>query len=448
MDTFEQEIENFLEQWPQVEFIDLIFTDLNATARGKRIPVSALPKICNGIYLPVSTNSLSIMGSVIEETGLGEAIGEPDNICYPVLGSLTTTGKPHVAQLMLTMMDENGEKPSPLAIRNILSDLVDKLHHKGLFPVIALELEFYLLDKKRTQTGAIQAPINPVTSNREVNTEVYDVNSLDDYEGFLSDFNEQAKKQNLNTSGVLIESAPGQFEVNFNHSQAVLLACDQIVYAKRLIRQVAHKHNFDVTFMAKPFATTAGSGKHIHISVVNQQGNNLLSDKQGNESALFSQMMSAMLVMIPSSIALLCPNVNSYRRFVPGMYIPIKADWGNNNRGVALRIPSSNSQNRRIEHRIAGADVNPYILTAIVLASVLASDQFKAESRPSELDENAQHFPLRMSEALNILLDNELLSKYLTKEFLTLYKTCKEIELVEFEANITPLEVEWMLYSA
>ncbi|PKH01389.1 glutamine synthetase [Psychromonas sp. MB-3u-54] len=448
METFENEIVDFLQKWPDVEFIDLIFTDVNATPRGKRIPVSALPKVVKGIYLPVSTISLNIVGSVVEEAGLGEEIGEPDNICFPVLGSLAPTAKVNVGQLLLTMMDAQGKGTNPLAIRNILSDLVDKLHYRGQFPVIALELEFYLLDKKRAADGSIQAPINPVKNQRENTTEVYDVNGLDDYEDFLTAFNTQAERLNLNTSGMLIESAPGQFELNFNHQQDVLNACDQLIYAKRLIRQVATQYDFDVTFMAKPFATTAGSGKHIHISVVDQQGDNLLSDKDGNESPLFSKMMAAMLAMIPSSIALLCPNINSYRRFSTGMYTPVKANWGKNHRGVALRVPSSNGQNRRIEHRIAGADVNPYILTAVVISSVLASEHFSPQQCPPALDEKSMVFPLRMPEALDKLLHNEMLNEYLTPEFLKLYKVCKESELAEFEKTVTALEVDWMLYSA
>ncbi|MEH6452726.1 MAG: glutamine synthetase family protein [Psychromonas sp.] len=448
MDPFENEITDFLQKWPDIEFIDLIFTDVNATPRGKRIPISALPKVVKGIYLPVSTISLNIVGSVVEEAGLGEAIGEPDNICFPVQGSLAPTAKNNVGQLLLTMMDEQGDKPNRLSIRNILSDLVDKLHSRGQFPMIALELEFYLLDRKRAADGSIQAPINPVKNNREMKTEVYDVNGLDDYEDFLSAFNAQAKRLNLNTSGMLIESAPGQFELNFNHQNDVLNACDQVIYAKRLIRQVATQFDFDVTFMAKPFADEAGNGKHIHISVVDQQGDNLLSDKAGNESPLFLQMMAAMLDMIPSSIALLCPSINSYRRFSTGMYTPVKANWGKNHRGVALRVPSSNGQNRRIEHRIAGADVNPYILTAVVISSVLASEHFTALQCPPALDEKSNTFPLRMPEALEQLLNNELLNEYLTPEFLTLYKVCKESELAQFEKTITTLEVDWMLYSA
>jgi gamma-glutamylputrescine synthase len=251
----------------------------------------------------------------------------------------------------------------------------------------------------------------------------------------------------LNTSGALSESAPGQFEINFNHSKDVLRVCDEIVIAKRLIRQVAHRHGFDATFMAKPFGDQAGNGMHIHLSLVDEAGNNHFSHQDGSASNLFYQTMAAMLAQTSDSMALICPNVNSYRRFVPGAYVPTKADWGENHRGVALRVPISDSKNRRIEHRIAGADVNPYILAAVVLSAVLASENYTKEQCPSSLSDDAIDLPLRMSEALDQLEHSEL-AQYISKEFIDLYLACKRSELAEFERAITPMEIDWMLHSA
>lgn len=447
MDTFESEIKNFLQKWPETEFVDLVFTDINATPRGKRIPVNALKKVVNGVPLPVSTITLSNAGSVIEEAGLGEALGEPDHICMPIPGTLTPTANPSVAQLLLSMMDSSGEKPSRLFIRNVLEQILDTLHKDGKYPVIALELEFYLVDKKRAENGLVRPAHNPTKNRQEKDTAVYDIDSLDDYAAFLSDLNTAAQKQDLNTSGALSESAPGQFEINFNHTDDVLKACDQLIFAKRLIRQVAHQHNFDVTFMAKPFAHEAGNGQHIHMSVVDEHGENLFSNSNGDASPLFYQTLAAMIHAIPSSIALLCPNVNSYRRFSLGSYTPTKADWGENHRGVALRIPMSDSSNRRIEHRIAGADVNPYVLASVVLSSVLAAPHFTPEQCPPPLSKNSASIPTRMSDALAELEQGEF-GQYLSEEFIHIYSACKQSELTEFETAVTPLEVEWMLHTA
>lgn len=447
MESYLQEVKNFRQKWPEIEFIDLIFTDINATPRGKRIPVEGLEKLAKGVALPMSTISLDNKGNVVEEAGLGEELGEPDNMCFPVANTLMPTAKSQTGQLMLTMMDESGKHPNPLFIRNIVSQMVETLHRQDRFPCIALELEFYLVDKKRGSRGELLTAINPTKQTRECDTEVYDLDGLDDYADFLSDLNDTALAQGLNTSGALSESAPGQFEINFNHSKDVLRACDEIIIAKRLIRQVAHQHGFDATFMAKPFDEQAGSGMHIHLSLMNEAGDNLFSSKTGDASDLFYQTMAAMLTQTADAMALICPNVNSYRRFVPGAYVPTFCNWGENHRGVALRVPLSDDKNRRIEHRIAGADVNPYILAAVVLCSVLASDQYTKAQCPPPLNEHAVELPQRMSEALD-QLENSELSRYLSDDFVGIYLACKRSELAEFERQITPLEIDWMLHSA
>ncbi|MBD8511271.1 glutamine synthetase [Photobacterium sp. CAU 1568] len=448
MNGFKEEVKNFKQKWPEIRFVDLLFTDINATPRGKRIPVEAVEKIEKGVYLPLSTISLSIEGNVVEEAGLGEALGEPDHICYPVPGTLTTTFNPEVGQVMLTMMDESGSQPTDLCIRSVLVSLLEQLHQREQFPVVAIELEFYLLDKNRGVKGAIQPPLNPIHHDREYRSDVYNVENLDDYSAFLRDLNDAAVAQELNTSGALSESAPGQFEINFNHQQDVVNACDQVILAKRLIRQVAQAHDFDVTFMAKPYADEAGNGKHMHLSVVDKDGKNLFSDKEGEASPFYYQTLAAMLAMMPDSMALLCPNVNSYRRFSASMYTPTHANWGENHRGVALRIPMSDSHNRRIEHRIAGADVNPYVLASVLLAGLLASERFTFEQCPPQLADKAVELPLRMPDALIKLASSELMSMYLPQSFISLYLACKQRELADFEKAVTPLEIEWMLHSA
>lgn len=447
MESFLQEVKNFRQNWPEIEYVDLIFTDLNATPRGKRIPITSLDKLAKGVALPLSTITLDTKGAVVESAGLGEDLGEPDHLCFPVANTLIPTAKPETGQILLSMMEADGKTPNRLFIRNIVESMLAKLHAKNQYPVVALELEFYLIDKIRGENGELQTAINPTKKRRETDTEVYDVDGLDDYADFLADLNKAANEQGLNTSGALSESAPGQFEINFNHSQDVLNVCDEIIFSKRLIKQVAHKHGFDATFMAKPFLEEAGNGQHMHLSLVDAQGNNLFTQEDDTASPLFYQTLTAMLSHISDTMALLCPNVNSYRRFVPGSYVPTKADWGENHRGVALRIPISDGKNRRIEHRIAGSDVNPYILAAVVLSAVLASENYLPEQCPPPVSDNAVELPTRMSDALTQLEHSEL-GDYLPRDFIEMYLTCKRSELAEFERIITPLEIDWMLHSA
>ena len=133
----------------------------------------------------------------------------------------------------------------------------------------------------------------------------------------------------------------------------MLEACDDALALKRLVRLMAEKHKMHATFMAKPYEEHAGSGMHIHISMQNNRGENVLSDAEGEDSPLLKKMLAGMIDLMPSSMALLAPNVNSYRRFQPGMYVPTQASWGHNNRTVALRIPCGDRHNHRVEYRVA-----------------------------------------------------------------------------------------------
>lgn len=161
MESYLQEVQNFKQKWPDIEFIDLIFTDINATPRGKRIPIDALEKLNKGVALPLSTITLDTKGNVVETAGLGEDLGEPDNLCYPISGTLMPTAKEQVGQLLLSMMDETGQHPNPLFIRNILASILQTLHAKDQYPCVALELEFYLIDKTRGENGEPLTAINP-----------------------------------------------------------------------------------------------------------------------------------------------------------------------------------------------------------------------------------------------------------------------------------------------
>ncbi len=448
MKNYKQELQNFLQKWPDIHYIDLIFPDINGTPRGKRVSISAAKKLGSGVYLPASTVTLDVKGEVVEEAGWGQEMGEPDYLCLPITETLTPTVDPKVGQILLTMMDDTGQQPFQLAPRQVLDKLVKTLHQRHQFPVMAVELEFYLLDTQRSPNGDIQLPINPKTCSREINGEVYNLANLDDYSAFLTDVNAAAAQQNLNISGVLAESAPGQFEINFHHQQNILQLCDHVILTKRMIRQIAKNHGYDVTFMAKPFADEAGNGQHVHVSIVDDKNHNLFSQPNGEPSDFFYQSLCANIQIAPQAMALLAPHINSYRRFGLGMLTPTVVNWSHNNRSVALRIPPSTADNRRFEHRIAGADVNPYLLCATVLAGLIYAEKLSAEQCPPAQAENPEALPQRLSEALKALHASEILTDLLGAAFIDTYITCRANELREFDHFVTPKEIEWMLHSA
>ncbi|WP_269801896.1 glutamine synthetase family protein [Zobellella maritima] len=450
---FEKEVATYLASYPETQYVDVLLTDLNGIFRGKRMPVSALEKLEAGCFFPGSVFAMDMRGNVVEETGIGQDLGEPDLPCFPIPGTLVPSASDPelVAQVLLTMSTEDGQ-PFPLEPRNVLARLWNMLKARGLHPVVAMEVEFYLVDRERDEEGGLQPPRSPLTQKRDTHSQVYSVDNLNNFADILAEIDHLAELQGLPADGAVAEAAPGQFEINLFHTDDVLAACDQALAIKRLIRLVAEQHEMDATFMAKPYEQHAGSGLHVHISVVDEAGNNLFADAGGEDSPLLHQALSGLLGLMSDSMALLAPNINAFRRFQPGMYVPTQASWGHNNRTVALRIPCGDDDARRIEYRVAGADANPYLVMATVLAGVLHGlDNRLPLPAPvvgNGLEQEGVPFPTRQSEALQIFSASEPMKRYLGEEFVRVYHTCKYDELIEFERRVTDIELEWMLKNA
>ena len=451
--AFAREVKAYLDRYPQTEHIDVMLTDLNGAFRGKRIPVAGLLKIEKGCYFPASVFAMDILGNVVEEAGLGQDLGEPDRRCVPVAGTLipSATDPQYIGQLLLTMQDEDGT-PFDVEPRNVLNRLWQQLRMQGLFPVVAVELEFYLIDRQRDAEGYLQPPCAPGTQDRNTQSQVYSVDNLDRFADVLSDIDELARLQHIPADGAVAEASPGQFEINLHHTDDVLAACDHALALKRLVRLVAEKHGMQATFMAKPYEEHAGSGMHIHISVINGKGENVLAQADGEDAPLLKKALAGMIDLMPASMALLAPNVNSYRRFQPGMYVPTQASWGHNNRTVALRIPCGDRNSHRVEYRVAGADANPYLVMAAVLAGIvhgLDNDLPLPDAvEGNGLEQEGAPFPIRQSDALHEFQVHPAMRQLLGDRFCTVFHACKNDELIQFERLITETEIEWMLKNA
>lgn len=451
--SFEQEMARYLERHPATSHVDVLLADLNGIFRGKRLPMDAVRKLDQGCYLPSSIFAMDLLGNVVEETGLGLDVGEPDLLCKPLPGTLVpvATDPEHNAQVLLTMQEEDGS-PYHHEPRNVLAHVWQQLKARGLYPVVAVELEFYLLDRQRSDDGALQPPCSPTTNERSEQAQVYSLDNLDEFSCVLEEIDRLAAEQGLAAEGAVAEASPGQFEINLHHSENVLKACDDALLLKRLIRQVAERHGLQATFMAKPYSEHAGNGMHIHISLVDDEGNNVLSDGDLDNTRIMEQALAGMLALMPESMALFAPNVNSFRRFQPGMYVATQASWGHNNRTVALRIPCSGQRDYRIEHRVAGADANPYLVVAALVASVLYGLdnplELPAPIEGNGLDSPGIPLPIREGDALARLAQGTALKQYLGDSFIESYRLCKEDELNRFEREITTLELEWLLKQA
>ena len=441
----------FLSQHPEIQAIDLLITDINGVIRGKRIEVDALDKVySDGVFMPASLFSLDIRGITVEECGLGMDIGEPDKLCQAIPGSLKLSSWHHrpMAQLQMSMYEPDGQ-PFFADPRHILSRIVERFQQLKIQPVVAVELEFYLVDKERDIAGRLQPPLSPETGKRQQHGQVYAIDKLNSYEDFLEDVAHMAAEQGLPADTAVAENSPGQFEINLKHQADVLAACDNAIMLKRIIKAVAQKHGMQATFMAKPYGNEAGNGLHVHVSLVDAQGNNLFAATDAEFSDLLPYAVAGLLDTMPESMAIFCPNINSYRRMQPEHYAPVSATWVVDNRTVALRIPAGSAEARRIEHRVSGADANPYLVMAAILAGIdhgLRQQKMPiAATQGNAFTQDNAILPCQLRQALGLLAESQHLQHYLGQEFIKVYQTNKHFEMKSFEHYITPLEVDWYM---
>jgi len=445
--------EAFLREHPELQFVDLLIADMNGIVRGKRVDPSALTKVFEkGIALPASIFALNIQGTTVEETGLGLDIGEADRICMPVPDTLSMEPwqKRPTAQLLMTMFELDRETPFFADPRVVLQRVISRFDELGLTPVTAFELEFYLIDQENL-SGRPQPPKSPISGKRPASVQVYSIDDLDEYAEFLADVLDAAHEQSLPVDALVAESAPGQFEVNLHHVDNPMYSCDHATLLKRLIKNMAYDHEMDTTFMAKPYHDQSGSGMHLHISLVDEKGHNIFAGDPDQPNDMLRWAVGGLLATMNDAMALLCPNINSYRRFSPDFYVSSAPTWGLDNRTTALRIPGGDPEAIRIEHRVAGADANPYLLMAALLAGIHYGITNKIEPPPmTEGNAHEQHdasLVNNLRDALRNLETSEIMREYLGENFLDIFVACKEHELNEFEHTISDLEYLWYLHT-
>ncbi|WP_415001027.1 glutamine synthetase family protein [Arenimonas sp.] len=439
-----------LQQIAGCEMIDLLLPDMNGLLRGKRITRDALEKVyANGVCLPMSLIATDITGNTVEETGLGYDIGDEDRICRPVPGTLKIVpwqSRP-MAQVLLSMEDGKGGMFAANP-REVLRRVVERFAEKGLTPVVAVELEFYLLDAQLDTSGHPLTSINPSTGERNKTTQVYYMEDLNDYQAFTDAVTEACRAQHIPADTAVAEYAPGQFEINLKHRKDALLACDDAILLKRAIKAIASDQGLLASFMAKPFVDQAGSGMHVHVSVLDKDGNNLFACTPERPNDALRHAVAGLQAASTDCMLVFAPHANSYRRFVLNAFVPLNDCWGFNNRTVAMRIPHSDEANTRIEHRIAGADANPYLVTAAVLAGILQGLETKADPGPPVVGnayEQTETRELFWRDTIRDFMASDFVAKNFGSDFRHIYGQQKLKEMRSFYREVTTLEIDWYL---
>lgn len=441
----DKEIEAFLKAHPDVETVEVLLADMNGIFRGKQMPVSGLKKLAkNGVPFPITTTFLTTNGANAESI-LDDYGSDPDRICMPVEGTLRIVPwavRP-TAQILVTMQDSDGT-PFFMDPRTVLKRVLAKYSGQGLRPVIALEYEFFLFEAGTVPPQPVAPPNGMAPAN---GANCYNMDVFYDFEGLMQEIEEGCREQGLDVIGLVCEYGNGQFEVNLQHTSDVEKACDDALLLKRAVKAVALKHGLLASFMAKPTFDEVGNGLHAHVSVLDENGQNIFSGEEGE--ARLKNAVGGLLDTMPEATAFFAPNANSYRRFDPEWFAPVVPNWGENNRRLSVRLPLSDDANRRFEHRVCGADVCPHLVVAAILAG--AFHGLDAKCDPGEplgefdLVDFAGVLPPRWRIALDVLEKSEVMPAYLGKEFVELYLSVRRSEEEDFHRQISAADYEQYL---
>lgn len=442
-----REVQQYLDTHPDTQTFEVFLTDAHGIQRGKRLPASMMEKVAKeGIHLQRSIFSADVWSQDVVETGLIFESGDPDTVCRLVPASLRPVPwlESPTAQALLWMEDEPGE-PFFGDPRQVLRAMQSRLRALDLQPIVATEIEFYLLAADRQPGDPPRPPRSPRTGHALAQSHLYGISELHGLEAFFREVERACQQQGLPTDTLIAEHGPAQYEINLQHVTDAVLAADHAVMLKSVIKGVAARHGMEATFMAKPYPEESGNGFHMHMSLQDACGQNVFADAAEGERMLHYGI-GGVLRNMADTVAILAPNRNSYRRFQPGSYAPMAPAWGYDNRTLAVRVPKSPAEATRLEHRVAGADTNPYLAVAAVLAGVLAGIEERCEPGPPVTGNAYEHelarLPTSWETALERFEQSAHIARYFGTEYQRLYATCKRQELDVFNRRITELEYE------
>ncbi len=438
-----KDLSNWLRKHTDVRTIRVAAADLNGQARGKRIPARFAENVLkNGTRFPLSVLNLDIWGEDIEDSPLVFEMGDADGILRPTERGFMPMPwlEAPTALLPIWMFRENGQ-PYEGDPRHALRAVVDRYRARGLTPVVAMELEFFLIDDSGK---TLQVPPSPRSGKRRKAAETLSIRALDAFDVFFTDLYDACEAMDIPADTAISETGLGQFEINLMHQDDALRAADDAWLFKMLVKGLARRHGFAASFMAKPYPEYSGSGLHTHFSLLDDQGRNVFDSGGPEGTALLRQAVAGCLAGVHDSALVFAPHANSYDRLVPGAHAPTAICWGYENRTVAIRVPSGSPSARRIEHRVAGGDVNPYLMLAAILGSALIGIEDGLQA-PEPVTGNAYameglaQLPGTWAGAIGAFEASPVIARMFALELVRNYILTKRQEL-HYMAELTPEE--------
>lgn len=446
-----EELDRFVCEYPHIEMLELLIPDLNGILRCKRIHRREWQALYQGSFrVPGTIPFLGILGDMYDCSDRLAISGDPDQVVRPIADTLKPVPwfDTQLAQVLVGFADKDGGY-AWMDPRSPLLSVLDRYRQHAWQPVVATELEFYLL---AASGGSAPKPLRgriTGTDRMQHGIQYCMQDDLMDCNTFLDDVHRACDLHGIPLTAIHSEFSPGQWEINTHHNPDAVAACNESLLLRRIVKATARKHGIAATFMAKPFEAIAGNGLHIHASVYDQQGGNIFASSARADPPTLTPALrhgvGGLAATMNEAMAIFAPNANSYRRFKAGAFAPCDPSWGYDHREVALRIPVSTEENRRIEHRVAGADANPYLVTAAVLAGIHHGvtgeiDPGPPKQRESDLSRVPVTLPNRWDAALDNFRRSELLPEYLGARFSSMFVQTRQGECDDFHSRIADLD--------
>ena len=350
--------------------IRIALPDLNGQARAKRVPAQQYDGMVAGAAkMPLSTLNVDIWGTDIADSPLVFESGDADGLLRPTERGLLPMPwiGPEAGLLPMSMYHDDG-RPFAGDCRHALAAIVARFKALGLTPVMASELEFYLIDDEE---DAFRPPLSPVSGRRASGAAMMSLRMLDEFNAFFDALYEGCEAMGIDADTATSEAGPGQFEVNLHHGPDPMKLADDTWLFKLLTRRLARTHHMAASFMAKPYPAASGSGMHLHVSVMDAEGRNVFDNGGPEGTPLLRHAVAGLLATMSDATLIFAPHANSYDRLVPSAHAPTGIAWGYENRTTAIRIPNGAPKARRLEHRVSGGDVNPYLALTAILGGML-----------------------------------------------------------------------------
>jgi glutamine synthetase len=426
--------------------VEALIPDLAGVARGKIMPARKYTEE-EGMRLPEGVFLQTVTGDYLEDEG----VMNPAEVDMVLLADPSTIRKvpwaqEPTAQIIHDCFHSNGV-PVDIAPRYVLRRVLELYEAKGWAPVVAPEVEFYLVKPNIDADYPLEPPIGR-SGRAETGRMPYSIDAVNEFDPLFEDIYDYCESQELEVETLIHEDGAAQMEVNFMHGNALELA-DQVFLFKRTVREAAMRHKIFATFMAKPLQNEPGSAMHLHQSVIdNKTKKNIFADKKGKHSRLFLAHIAGLQTYLPAAMSFFAPNVNSYRRIARYNSAPINTQWGHDNRTVGLRVPLAEAQATRVENRVPGADSNVYLAIAASLACGYLG--MKDLLHPSEAITGSAYnlpygLPRDLQTALRLLAECEPLHEVLGARFVKAYAAVKEQEYETFFQVISSWEREHLL---